>query len=90
MRKEYDFSAAKPVADVPALVRHQAEMRAGKARVTMYLDEDVLAQFRKRAANEGRGYQTLINETLRQALGDESAPLTLSDLRRVLREELHT
>lgn len=90
MRKEYDFSLAKPVSEVPELARHQAATRTGKARVTMYLDEDVLALFRERAQSEGRGYQTMINEALRQALGDESEALTLSALRRVLREELHT
>lgn len=90
MREEYDFSQAKPVADVPALARHQAERRVGKTRVTMYLDEDLLARFRERAEQEGRGYQTLINEALRQTLGSESAPLTIATLRQVLREELHT
>jgi uncharacterized protein (DUF4415 family) len=54
----------------------------GKTRLTMYLDTAVVEYFRSRAG--GRGYQTLINETLRQAIEQEN----LEDvLRRVIREE---
>ena len=59
---------------------------SGKQRITIMLDSDILAAFRERAAGTGRGYQTLINQALRDslALGD------LEDtLRRVMREELH-
>lgn len=89
MREEYDFSGAKRAQDVPALAKLQAEANQGKTRVTMYVDADVLAAFRERAAQEGKGYQTLINAALRAAISPESAPLTLEALRRVLREELH-
>ena len=79
MRDEYDFSQARrgPVIDA-----------AGKTRITIYLDDDVLAAFRDRAGREGKGYQTLINETLRAAIAPEAAPVTMEALRRVLREEL--
>jgi len=54
----------------------------GKTRLTMYLDMAVVEYFRSRAG--GRGYQTLINEALRQAIAQEK----LEDvLRRVIREE---
>ena len=79
MRDEYDFSQARrgPVIDA-----------TGKTRITIYLDDDVLAAFRERAGREGKGYQTLINETLRSAITPEAAPVTVEALRRVLREEL--
>ncbi|MFO1372035.1 MAG: BrnA antitoxin family protein [Candidatus Competibacteraceae bacterium] len=79
MRDEYDFSQARrgPVIDT-----------TGKTRITIYLDDDVLAAFRDRAGREGKGYQTLINETLRAAIAPEAAPVTVESLRRVLREEL--
>ena len=48
----------------------------------MYLDTAVVEYFRSRSG--GRGYQTLINETLKQAVERESLEDTL---RRVLREE---
>jgi uncharacterized protein (DUF4415 family) len=54
----------------------------GKTRLTMYLDLAVVEHFRSRAG--GRGYQTLINEALKQAIEQESLENTL---RRVIREE---
>ncbi|HEV3431084.1 MAG TPA: BrnA antitoxin family protein [Paraburkholderia sp.] len=59
MSDTFDFSQAKrgPIIDPK-----------GKTRITIMLDDDVLQAFRERAANEGKGYQTLINESLRNAL----------------------
>ncbi len=85
MRDEYDFSKAKRAKDVPHLAKLQAETR-GKSRITIMLDNDLLVAFRSRAKVEGIGYQTLINQTLRQTLG--SHPVDEETLRKVLREEL--
>ncbi len=85
MRSEYDFSKARRARDVPHLAQLQAESK-GKDRITIMLDNDVLAAFRSRAQAEGIGYQTLINQALRQAIG--SRPVDEEMLRRVLREEL--
>ncbi|MCB1033330.1 MAG: BrnA antitoxin family protein [Acidobacteria bacterium] len=85
MRKEYDFKGAKRAKNVPHLAQLQAES-GGKSRITIMLDNDVLQAFRSRAAAEGIGYQTLINQTLRHTLG--SQPLDEETLRRVLRQEL--
>ena len=88
MRKEYDFTGAKRAKDVPHLAKLQAEMARGKTRITIFIDDDVLAAFRARAEREGAGYQTLINSALRAAMAPESAPVTIEALRQVLREEL--
>ena len=85
MRKQYDFSKAKRAKDVPNLARLQAEAK-GKTRITIMLDNDLLMAFRAKADSEGMGYQTLINQALRQAVG--GAPMDEATLRRVLREEL--
>lgn len=85
MRKEYDFSKAKRAKDVPHLAELQAAAK-GKTRITIMLDNDLLATFRARAEQEGIGYQTLINRTLREAVTTE--PVDEETLRRVLREEL--
>lgn len=84
MRDEYDFSNARRAKDVPHLARLQDEAK-GKSRITIMLDNEVLLAFRSRAKAEGIGYQTLINQTLRQALG--ARPVDEATLRRVLREE---
>ena len=54
----------------------------GKTRLTMYLDAAIVEFFKARAG--ARGYQTLINEALKQAIEHESLENTL---RRVIREE---
>lgn len=79
MKREYDFSNAKrgPVIPVPK----------GKTRITIRLDEDVIAWFRSQVEQAGGGnYQTLINDALRQHIASAQEPLE-ETLRRVLREE---
>lgn len=89
MKAEYDFSKAKRAKDVPHLAKLQAATSKGKTRVTIYLDDEVLAAFRAHAESQGRGYQTLINDTLRQVIAMGNTPVTLESLRQVIREELH-
>ena len=80
MRKEYDFSHGKRGAIIPS---------EGKTRITLYLDDEILATFQERAEAAGLGYQALINKALQAYLkNSDEQPLTESDLRRVLREEL--
>ncbi|MEN1926669.1 BrnA antitoxin family protein [Luteimonas sp. MJ293] len=86
MRKNYDFTDAKPVEKIPALARAQAG-NAGKERITIRLDADVLAWFRAQVQGGGN-YQTLINDVLRAHLEDQEGALERT-LRRVIREELH-
>ena len=89
MREEYDFSGAALAQDVPELAKLQAQENAGKVGITLYVDAEVLVAFRARARAEGKDYQTLMSAALRHSIRPESAPVTLGDLRRVLREELH-
>ena len=80
MRKEYDFSKAKRGAVVA--------VPKGKSRITIRLDEDVLAWFKAQVNAAGGGnYQSLINTALREHIGRKQEPLE-AILRRVLREEL--
>jgi uncharacterized protein (DUF4415 family) len=39
-----------------------------KTRITIYLDDEVLQQFRALSEQSGKGYQTLINAALRTRL----------------------
>lgn len=80
MRKEYDFSHGRrgPVVKSPT----------GKTRITIRLDDDVLAWFKSQVHKAGGGnYQTLINRVLRERMSSEVNSLA-DTLRRVLREEL--
>jgi uncharacterized protein (DUF4415 family) len=79
MEKEYDFSKGK---------QGPIRRNKGKTRITIYLDDDILDVYRRKGDNIGRGYQTLINETLRQSISKKSAVVDAKTLRRILREEL--
>lgn len=79
--KDYDFSDAKPLAETPHLARLQAEA-GGKSRITMRVDNDVLATFKARAEMSGGNYQTLMNDALKQF----AQGLNLSE---VVREAIH-
>lgn len=80
MKANYDMTKAK---------RGAVLSPAGKTRITIYLDDAILEAFRQRAEQEGKGYQTLINEALSASLAQNNAPVTIGTLRKVLREELH-
>lgn len=85
MRKEYDFSGARRAKNVPHLAKLQSEEK-GKTRITIMLDNEILKNFRLRAANEGLGYQTLINQVLKNYI--TSSLFTEDTLRQIIREEL--
>lgn len=81
MEETYDFSQGKRGAIDP--------VPSGKTRITIRLDDDILAWFREQVHLSGGGnYQTLINDALRQNLEQQREPLEAT-LRRVLREELN-
>jgi len=79
MKDEYDFSKGK---------RGPIISNKGKTRITMYIDNDVLDTYRHKSDEVGRGYQTLINETLRLSIESSARPVDAKTLRRILREEL--
>lgn len=76
MRKEYDMAAA---------ARGPVLRPSGKTRITILLDQEVVDSFRRRAKDTGRGYQTAINQALREYLASDDLEATL---RRVVREEI--
>ncbi|MCB9432076.1 MAG: BrnA antitoxin family protein [Ardenticatenaceae bacterium] len=80
MKDEYDFSKGKRRAILPS---------KGKSRITIYIDDVVLEEFRARAEKAGTGYQTMINDALKEYLAQNvDKPVTESSLRRILQEEL--
>ncbi len=79
MKREYDFRKAK---------RGQVIPQKGKTRITIYIDSDVVDKFREQADRAGYGYQTMINEALRQHIEKTDKPLNESIIRQVIREEL--
>jgi len=84
MKPQYNFAKGKR----GRITRSQTEAR-GKTRITIRIDEDVVDHFLKEAdESEGAvGYQTLINDALRQYVAG-TAPKLEDTLRRIVREEL--
>ena len=80
MRNEYDFTGAK---------RGALAESKGKSRITIYLDNAILDEFRARAERAGTGYQTLVNEALKSFLAvHQNDMVNEATLRRIIREEL--
>ena len=80
MKQQYNFAGGRRG---PVL-----KTAAGKTRITIRLDDDVLDWFRDKVERAGGGnYQTLMNAALRAHIAREDEPLE-DTLRRVLREEL--
>ncbi len=81
-KKEYGIENAEQGAIQP--------VRPGKTRITIRLDNDILAWFRAQVHAAGGGnYQTLINEALREYVQTRDELLE-DTLRRVIREELQS
>ncbi len=82
MRANYDFSKGKR----GRVIHPQSRV---KTRITIRIDEDLVDHFLKEADASGgsKGYQTLINEALRQHV-EAKAPKLEETLRRIVREEI--
>jgi uncharacterized protein (DUF4415 family) len=73
-----EFAELQPLTEVlPAL-------GLGRQRITIMLDDSVVQAYKAKAG--GRGYQTLINDTLRRSLEVDNVKEALCE---VNREELH-
>jgi len=77
MKAEYDFSKGKRGAVI-----------TGKTRISIFIDNDVIAAFKTKAETAGMGYQTMMNEALRSHLTQVEQPVTEQILRNVLRQEM--
>ncbi len=79
MKEQYDFSKAKRGAVIAP---------AGKTRITIYLDDEIVRQFKAKSETSGKGYQTLINEALKAHINSNEGTLTPELVRKIVREEL--
>lgn len=75
MKQEYDFSTGQ-----------RGALISNKTRITIYIDDVTLNEFRSRAEQAGMGYQTMMNQALKDYLEQTSeAPLTESTLRKIIK-----
>ena len=80
--KDVDFAKAKRAISLPLLNR----LRTEKSRITILNDTPVLTEFRARGEVQGMGYQTLINDALRDYLGIQ--PELNADIRKLVRQDV--
>jgi len=78
MLKEYDFSKGKRGPVLP---------QKGKTRITIFIDAEILEWFRGEAEREGRGYQTEINQALRNYIKQDKRSIQ-EIIRETVQEEL--
>lgn len=76
MRAEYDLSGGK---------RQALTGFKGRTRISIFVDNAVLEAFRSRAEAEGTGYQTMMNDALKQYLLDDARPLIERPIARSVR-----
>ena len=78
MLEEYIFSKGKRGSVIP---------HKGKTRITIFIDSDILEWFKDEAEREGRGYQTAINQALRNYIKQDRRPIQ-DIVREAVRKEL--
>lgn len=83
---DFDRAKFKVAGQAASKPKWQSAVRAktGKLRINIMLDAPIVEHFKALAGE--RGYQTLINDTLRRAVSGERLE---ADLRAIIREELH-
>ena len=54
--------------------------KESKSRITIYLDADIVEHFKAQAENSNTGYQTLINQTLREKINNPQSDKNADEL----------
>lgn len=80
MKKEYDFSSGE----------RGKFYRENKVQKTLRLDADVLKHFQTMSTRKHIPYQTLINNTLREAMEQAGGGIDLKVLRKEIRQAVQS
>lgn len=80
MKKEYDFTSGE----------RGKFYRENKVQKTLRLDADVLRHFQAMSARKHIPYQTLINNTLREAMERAGVGIDLKVLRKEIRQAVQS
>ncbi len=65
---EEEFNKRFKRIERPAFLGEPKSSKDSKSRITIYLDADIVEHFKTQAENSKTGYQTLINQTLREKI----------------------
>ena len=64
----------------PAFLGEPKSVKESKSRITIYLDADIVEHFKAQAENSNTGYQTLINQTLREKVNNSQVDKNADEL----------
>lgn len=68
LENEEEFKKRFKRIERPAFLGEPKSVKESKNRITIYLDADIVEHFKTQAENSNTGYQTLINQTLREKI----------------------
>ena len=68
LESEEEFNKRFKKIERPAFLDKLVKNKEAKNRITIYLDADIVEHFKNEAENSKTGYQTLINQTLREKI----------------------
>lgn len=63
------------------------QLRDCKSRITIYLDADIVEHFKQESEGQAAGYQTLINQVLREFVDERREISTKENFKRELLED---
>ena len=71
----------------PAFLDKIVKNKESKNRITIYLDADIVEYFKAQAENSRTGYQTLINQALREKIENSQTAKTDEVIERLLQDK---
>jgi uncharacterized protein (DUF4415 family) len=85
---EVEFKKRFREVERPAFLNKLKLQKEAKNRITIYLDADIVEHFKSEAEQSKTGYQTLINQTLREKIdGSQSAKKADELIERILHDK---
>lgn len=77
---EEEFNKRFKRIERPAFLDKIVKNKEAKNRITIYLDADIVEHFKREAEKSKTGYQTLINQTLREKINNPTANKNADEL----------
>jgi uncharacterized protein (DUF4415 family) len=85
---EVEFKKRFREIERPAFLKKLVIQKEAKNRITIYLDADIVEHFKTEAEQTKTGYQTLINQTLREKIdGSQSTKKADEVIERLLQDK---
>lgn len=87
LENEEEFNKRFKRIERPAFLDKILKNKEAKNRITIYLDADIVEHFKAQAENSRVGYQTLINQALREKIEGSQTVKTDDVIERLLRDK---